>query len=138
VTAPIDLSLPSLLPARKRIWLLSDPHLNHTNILSFHGNDGALIRPGFANVQEMNQRILEGWNKHVQHGDIGYWLGDMVMGDLPGFASLWPKFNGSKRLILGNHDDPKYLGSGGFFKKIAVERKFGEYGIFLSHRPGSS
>jgi calcineurin-like phosphoesterase family protein len=130
-----DLLAPVILPTRKRIWILSDPHLNHANILTFRGNDGALIRPGFANAQEMNERILEGWNSKVRPGDIGYWLGDMVMGDRPGFGKLWPKFNGSKRLILGNHDDPKYLASGGFFKKVAVERKFGEYGIFLSHRP---
>lgn len=130
-----DLAAPNLLPARKRIWLLSDPHINHTNILGFRGEDGAPIRPGFANVQEMNARILDGWNSKVRHGDIGYWLGDMVFGDLPGFATLWPKFNGSKRLVLGNHDDPKFLSSGGFFKKTASERKFGEYGIFLSHRP---
>lgn len=129
------LPAPALRPTRKRIWLLSDPHLNHANILTFRGTDGALIRPGLANVQEMNERILDGWNSKVRPGDIGYWLGDMVLGDLPGFAKLWPMFNGSKRLIFGNHDDPKYLGSGGFFKKVAVERKFGEYGIFLSHRP---
>ena len=133
--AAAALPAPALRPTRKRIWLLSDPHLNHANILTFRGTDGALIRPGFANVQEMNERILDGWNSKVRPGDIGYWLGDMVLGDLPGFAKLWPKFNGSKRLIFGNHDDPKYLGSGGFFKKVAVERKFGEYGIFLSHRP---
>jgi calcineurin-like phosphoesterase family protein len=133
--AAAALPAPALRPTRKRIWLLSDPHLNHANILSFRGNDGALIRPGFANVREMNERILEGWNSRVRHRDIGYWLGDMVIGDLPGFAKLWPKFNGSKRLIIGNHDDPKFLSSGGFFKKTGVERKFGEYGIFLSHRP---
>jgi calcineurin-like phosphoesterase family protein len=130
-----DQPAPAILPSRKRIWVLSDPHLNHANILTFRGNDGALIRPGFANVQEMNERILEGCNSKVRQGDIGYWLGDMVMGDRPGFAKLWPRFNGSTRLILGNHDDPKFLASGGFFKKVAIERKFGEYGIFLSHRP---
>jgi calcineurin-like phosphoesterase family protein len=135
MTGPLALTAPTLFPTRKRIWLLSDPHLNHEGMLGFRDKAGELIRPGFANVQEMNARILEGWNAKVRHGDIGYWLGDMVMGDLPGFARLWPKFNGSKRLIFGNHDDPKFLSSGGFFKRTAVERKFGEYGIFLTHRP---
>jgi calcineurin-like phosphoesterase family protein len=126
---------PALRPMRRRIWVLSDPHLSHAQILTFRGVDGALIRPGFTNVAEMNAHILERWNARVKTGDIGYWLGDMVMADLPGFAKLWPKFNGSKRLVLGNHDDPVFMASGGFFKKISTERKFGEYGLIFSHRP---
>lgn len=126
---------PAIIATRKRIWIASDPHLFHANILTFRGDDGALIRPGFANVEEMNAQILEGWNAKVKPGDIGYWLGDMTFGNDDGFKRLWPKFAGSKRLVLGNHDDVRFLSSGGFFKKVATERKFGEYGIFFSHRP---
>lgn len=126
---------PPLLKLRKRIWIASDPHLFHANILKFTKEDGTPVRPGFADVSEMNAHILEKWNAKVKPGDIGYWLGDMTFGDKSQFTRLWPKFNGSKRLVLGNHDDVLFLSTGGFFKKVATERKFGEYGIFLSHRP---
>lgn len=126
---------PHILKTRKRIWIASDPHLFHDNILKFTGDDGELIRPGFTDIAHMNAHILEKWNSRVKPGDIGYWLGDMTFGSNEAFKTLWPKFNGSKRLILGNHDDVLFLSSGGFFRKVSVERKFGEYGIFLSHRP---
>ena len=123
---------------RKRIWVASDPHFFHSAILEFRGADGGLIRPGFSNISEMNAHILEAWNAKVKHGDVGYWLGDMVIGndaDRAAFRTLWPKFNGSKRLVLGNHDDPTFLAATGLFKRVAVEKSWNEYGLMFSHRP---
>lgn len=51
------------------------------------------------------------------------------------FPWPWPKFNGSKRLIVGNHDDIPFLSSGGFFKKVMMWRMFPEHEIMLSHVP---
>lgn len=123
---------------RKRIWVASDPHFFHSAILGFRSSDGALIRPGFSDVDEMHVHILEAWNSKVKHGDVGYWLGDMVIGndaDRAAFRALLPKFNGSKRLVLGNHDDPAFLAGTGLFKRVAVEKSWGEYGLMFSHRP---
>lgn len=120
----------------KDIWVTSDSHLFHKNILLFtDSKTGERIRPEFDTVEEMNECILENWNSVVKNGDIVYHLGDVFLGSKDEFKSLWPKFNGSKRLIVGNHDDIKYLSSGGFFKKVQMWRMFPEFGLIFSHVP---
>ena len=57
------------------------------------------------------------------------------MGNGDDFKKLWPKLTGSKRLIVGNHDDIKFLSSGGFFQKVQMWRMFPEFGLMLSHVP---
>jgi calcineurin-like phosphoesterase family protein len=42
---------------------------------------------------------------------------------------------GSKRLIVGNHDDVPFLSSGGFFQKVQMWRIFAEFNILMSHVP---
>lgn len=119
------------------IWLISDTHFRHTNILKFtDGATGELIRGNsFANVDEMDQHMMEKWNSVVKPGDIVYHLGDVVIGDHNWFKSNWPKLHGSKRLIVGNHDDIKFLAGGGFFAKVQMWRMFPEFGLMLSHVP---
>lgn len=116
------------------IWVISDTHLNHSNILSFTDENRNYIRP-FSSVQEMNERILDRWNSVVKKGDIVYHLGDVTFGSKEDFKALWPKFNGSKRLVVGNHDDVKFLSSGGFFKKVTMWRVWSEYNMIFSHVP---
>lgn len=117
------------------IWLISDTHFGHTAILNFiDSRTGLKVRP-FATVDEMDECMLENWNSVVKKGDKVYHLGDVFMGDKTRFTKLWPKLNGSKNLIVGNHDDIKYLSSGGFFNKIYLERKFKDEGLHLSHIP---
>lgn len=126
------------------IWFVSDRHLFHGGetgeggILKFRDDAGNLIRPGFDNIQQMHDAILEGHNSVVKPGDIVYDLGDVVMLNTQakvGFPSIFPKFNGSHRIIFGNHDDPKWLAAGGFYKKMSTWRVFKEFGIILSHIP---
>jgi calcineurin-like phosphoesterase family protein len=57
------------------------------------------------------------------------------MGDHEWFKKNWPRLNGSKNLIVGNHDDIKFLSSGGFFKKVQMWRMLPEFGLLLSHVP---
>jgi calcineurin-like phosphoesterase family protein len=116
------------------IWVVSDTHIGHANILKFVDSKGARVRP-FDTVEQMNEYILEKWNSVVKPGDKVYHLGDVFFGDRDEFKRAWPKFNGSKRVILGNHDDVKFLASGGFFAKAQESRNFTEYGLVLSHRP---
>ena len=119
------------------IWVISDTHLFHTNILKFtDGSTGKLVRGDrFDNVDQMNECMLENWNSVVKQGDIVYHLGDVVMGDHDQFKKLWPKFKGSKRLIVGNHDDIKFLSTGGFFQKVQMWRMWPEFGLMFSHVP---
>lgn len=117
------------------IWVISDTHFNHTNCLRFTKEDGSLMRPGFDDVSLMNETIIENWNSVVKPGDKVYHLGDVIIGERDWMYRNWPRLNGSKRLIIGNHDDVKFLSSGGFFKKVSMWRLFPEFGLLLTHVP---
>lgn len=118
------------------IFCVSDTHFNHANILTFtDSNTGLKVRPEFDTVEQMNECMIENWNSVVKQGDIVYHLGDVFIGDKEGFKSLWTKLNGSKRLIVGNHDDVKFMASGSFFKKVMMWRMFPEFGLLMSHVP---
>ena len=116
------------------IWVTSDTHFNHVNMLSFKEADGSPVRP-FQDVQEMNEVMIENWNKVVKPGDKVYHLGDVFFGSKDEFKTLWPRLNGKKRLIVGNHDDIKFLSQGNFFQKVYMWRLFKEFGLILTHVP---
>lgn len=120
----------------KNIWIISDTHFHHENILKFKDNDGNLLRGSvFSSIEEMDEALLENWNSVVKPGDIVYHLGDVMMGSKERFKSFWPKLNGSKRLVVGNHDDIKFLSSGSFFSKVLMWRMMPEHGILMTHVP---
>lgn len=110
------------------IWVTSDTHFNHENIIHYCG------RP-FSCAEEMNEVMVDNWNSVVKPGDKVYHLGDVFMGDRDEFKRLWPKLNGQKRLLVGNHDDIKFLSSGSFFKKVGMWRMFPDYKCVLTHVP---
>ncbi len=118
----------------RNIWVISDTHFGHENILTFKNKDGSRMRD-FSSVDEMNQVMVDRWNETVKPGDKVYHLGDVFFGSKEKFKSLWPKLNGSKRLIVGNHDDIKFLSSGGMFQKVQLWRVFTEFGLILTHVP---
>ena len=89
-----------------KIWFTSDPHYNHKNICkgTSEWNNTDRCR-NFSSVEEMNNAIVEGINKHVNKDDILYCLGDWSFG---GVESIWEfrkRINCKNiHLILGNHD----------------------------------
>lgn len=118
----------------RNIWVISDTHFGHENILTFENKDGSKVRD-FSCVEEMNQVMIDRWNERVKPWDKVYHLGDVFFGSKDNFKTLWPKLNGSKRLIVGNHDDIKFLSSGGMFQKVQMWRVFSEFGLILTHVP---
>lgn len=118
----------------RNIWVTSDTHFGHSNILNFTDDKGLPVRP-FDSVQEMNQTMVDRWNSVVRPGDKVYHLGDVFFGPKDDFKRLWPRLMGSKRLVVGNHDDIKFLSSGGFFQKVYMWRLFKEHGVLLTHVP---
>jgi calcineurin-like phosphoesterase family protein len=118
------------------IWLTSDTHFNHTNILSFEDKEGTAFRGSlFDDVNHMNETMINNWNRVVQPGDKVYHLGDVFFGSKDKFKVMWPRLNGSKRLVVGNHDDIKFLSAGGFFRKVFMWRLFKEFDMLLTHVP---
>lgn len=116
----------------KDIWVTSDTHYNHAGIINFVDYHGQRVRD-FDTVDQMNDCLIESWNSVVKPGDRVYHCGDVFFGDREKFEKDWPKFNGSKRLLLGNHDDGKYLAKGGFFQKVGMWKMLPEYNLLLSH-----
>lgn len=119
----------------KNIWVVSDTHFFHANVLKFTMGDGVKVRPEFDTVEQMDECMIDNWNSVVKQGDIVYHLGDVFIGDKEKFKTMWPKLKGSKRLVVGNHDDIRFMASGGFFQKILESRMFPEFGLLLSHKP---
>lgn len=112
----------------KNYWFISDTHFQHKNILKFS--------PGpFNSVEERDEKIIDSWNSVVKQGDIVYHLGDVFFGDKDSFKSLWTRLKGSKRLIVGNHDDIKFLSSGSFFKKVYLWRVWNDKPLIFTHTP---
>jgi calcineurin-like phosphoesterase family protein len=108
----------------RKIWLISDTHIGHENIIKYCN------RP-FANAAEMDEYILTMWNETVDDQDVVYHLGDVYFRD----PSKLYQLKGRKRLLLGNHDDGKDPHLHKVFQKIGIWRKFPEYGLLLSHLP---
>lgn len=121
----------------KNIWVISDTHFNHANILTFTSSDGTPIRGHrFESVSDMDNHMIYAWNSVVNPGDKVYHLGDVVIGDREGWMkSNWSKLNGKKVLIVGNHDDIKMMARGSFFSSVYESRDLREFGLLLTHRP---
>lgn len=81
------------------IFFTSDTHFGHANIIQYSN------RP-FQNVEEMNGKLIENWNKTVTKQDVVYHLGDFLLGKP---EHVWPIINrlnfGFLYLIKGNHEN---------------------------------
>jgi calcineurin-like phosphoesterase family protein len=115
------------------IFIISDTHFGHANILKFtDSTTGERIRPMFNNLEEMDETMVECWNSVVKDQDIVYHLGDVYFGD--GHRVL-PRLKGRKRLILGNHDNGKSEYIQKYFQKVLMWRMFPEFNCVLTHVP---
>lgn len=83
-------------------FLTSDLHLGHRGIINFLRADGVTKERPFISVEEMNETIIDNWNKVVGTKDMVVVLGDAVINRsaLP----LLGRLQGRKQLVLGNHD----------------------------------
>ncbi len=79
------------------IYFTSDTHFGHTNIIRYQN------RP-FRDVNHMNESLIANWNERVEQDDIIYHLGDFGFGDCNHLQKVFDRLNGTKILILGNHD----------------------------------
>jgi calcineurin-like phosphoesterase family protein len=115
-----------------RIFVVSDTHFGHENILKFRdSNTNELIR-NFSDVHDMNEYMVQRWNAVVNEDDIVYHLGDVYFGR--GYEVL-DRLKGRKRLLLGNHDNGKCQKLHKYFQKIGMWRMFPEYNCLLTHVP---
>jgi len=78
------------------IWFSSDHHFYHTNVIRYCG------RP-FQTVEEMNEVLVERWNKVVAPTDVVHYLGDFSLARRA-VELFRPRLNGIIHLTAGNHD----------------------------------
>lgn len=76
----------------------ADIHFDHKNILQYCNRN-------FKTVEEMNDKIIDNWNKKVGRNDLVYIVGDFTLSTNPTrIQTLADNLNGKKILIKGNHD----------------------------------
>lgn len=113
----------------RNIFFISDTHFHHANIIEY------CQRP-FSSTFEMDEIMVENWNKVVKPQDKVYHLGDVYFNKYKNeMDMLFSRLNGSKTLILGNHDTGKDQILAKAFKNIHAYRILPDLGVFLSHVP---
>lgn len=114
-------------------FITSDTHFWHKNILKYSGE----TRP-FESVEEMNEAIIERWNKVVHPNSDVLHLGDFAFANRDKTVEVLKRLNGNIHYIYGNHDRvmreaevQRYLASVDHYREIKV----GKTMICLSHYP---
>ena len=74
------------------IYFISDIHFYHEKIIEYAN------RP-FKDIEEMNNTLIDNWNKKVKLKDEVYILGDFSFGNKEQTLDLLDKLNGRKYLI---------------------------------------
>lgn len=77
------------------VYFIGDLHLGHKNIMSF-GNRN------FSTIEEHDHKLVELWNQRITKRDLVWVLGDTAMSVES--LDLMKYMNGTKRLVMGNHD----------------------------------
>lgn len=110
----------------KKVWLTSDTHFSHKNIISYCN------RP-YLNIHEMNQGMIDNWNSVIGPNDLVYHLGDFSMHERS-VKKYLDQLNGIKILVRGNHDENSILNEfDGYAHRIIIQHE-GEF-IELVHDP---
>ena len=81
-------------------FYISDLYFGHWNIIRYDN------RP-FKSIEEMDNALIENWNKVVSNKDMVYILGDISWHDENKTVEIFKQLNGIKVLIRGNHDNIK-------------------------------
>jgi calcineurin-like phosphoesterase family protein len=97
------------------IFVTADTHFGHAKSLSFLKPNGTKLRP-FESLEEMDETLVDNWNKTVGKHDTIYHLGDVVI-PRPSLKLL-NRLNGRKILIRGNHDHGRLKDFSEYFEDV--------------------
>ena len=84
---------------RKPIFFTSDWHIGHENSIKFDN------RP-FRDLDHMHKEFVRRFNVTVPKNGLTYFLGDIAMGNIEAAKFVISQLNGTKVIIVGNHDRP--------------------------------
>ena len=87
-------------------YFTSDLHFDHANIIKY------CARP-FSSTEEMNETLIENFNKTVRPKDTCFILGDVLMYDSDNARKCLARLHGHLYVVRGNHDpfkdnDPRF------------------------------
>lgn len=80
-----------------QVFFTSDTHFWHKNIIRICN------RP-FKDVDDMNDQLVENWNKVVTNDSHIFHLGDFALGGTKAWNDILDRLNGKIHLVMGNHD----------------------------------
>ena len=128
-----DLPARALVASENAIWVWSDLHLGHENIIRYTN------RP-FENVEQMNARLYANWDAAVGQDDALIFVGDLAMRTALCEATWQQIRKGagrSKILVVGNHDltGSGYLRVDGFDDICSVLCIDGDAPLVFTHMP---
>ena len=113
------------------VFLVSDTHFGHSGVCKFMRNDGVTKLRPFDNPEEMDEFMVEAWNKRVKPTDKVYHLGDVVINRKA--LGIMRRLNGDKVLIRGNHDIFRDVEYREYFRELRAYHVMN--GMILSHIP---
>ena len=116
---------------KKMIFFSADWHIDHSNIIEY------CHRP-FKNIQKQANALIRNYNELVSETDICYFIGDFMMDkNEDRLKAYLDRMNGTKILILGNHDKMNpfaYVDAG--FRHVHTALDVEEF--VLAHDPSAS
>ena len=119
------------MPTSKNdLFVTSDWHLYHENVIRFSK------RP-FTDVHHMTEVLVKRYNSRVGVNSTCYFLGDMGFGKVDWIGDVVHRLNGTKILILGNHDRGRRAMKSVGFDSVMNMSSFniGKHLVTMSHMP---
>lgn len=113
-------------------WFTSDTHYGHESVIKF------CDRP-FSSVEEMDNAMIDNWNKRVKPEDLCIFVGDVFMHcKADRMREILSRLNGDRKiLVFGNHDRERHRMMGMGFSLVVDEMTMTIAGerVLLSHYP---
>ena len=78
-------------------YFTADNHFGHKSIIN-------LCNRPFSSIEEMDELMIDGWNKRVKDNDDIYIVGDLMFRSGKRPEEYLDKLHGKKHLVSGNHD----------------------------------
>ncbi len=109
----------------RTVYFIGDAHFDHRNIIKY-------CCRGFSDVTEMNQTLMDNWNRTVGDDETVYYLGDWAFGWGHKPARHWKnQLKGTIVSIRGSHDRDQSAMRLHDFRELRV----GKYDFLLIHNP---
>lgn len=121
-----------MLATKPRVFLVSDTHFGHKNILKYEADKRRRPDRPFNDIAEHDNWLVARWNETVGAADTVWHLGDVCFGRSN--LGIVRRLNGAKHLVMGNHDHypvHEYTQAGFLSVRGAAEL----HGFLLTHIP---